>query len=151
MDFGKKRIIYFSILLLMFITGTMLILNVPFNIKVTYYLATITDDGTNIIFNVIGPKVHENERKAVIIGHGGMASKEFMKSYAIKIACAGFVIVTFNFRGHGQSSGEFNFSLLVNEIKAIKQCLISRADIDIHNLTSNLFGKYFISKYHFII
>ncbi|MHA1310945.1 MAG: alpha/beta hydrolase [Candidatus Helarchaeota archaeon] len=135
MDFGKKKIIYFSILLLMFITGTILILNVPFNVKVTYYLTTITDDGTNIVFNIIEPKVHENERKAVIIGHGGMASKEFMKSYAIEIACAGFVVVTFDFRGHGQSSGEFNFSLLVNEIKAIKQYLISRADIDIHNLT----------------
>ncbi|MHA1270730.1 MAG: alpha/beta hydrolase [Candidatus Helarchaeota archaeon] len=131
----KKRVIYLCIFLSMFIIGTILILNIPFNIKITYNLTTITEDGTQIVFNVYEPKVPEPNRKAVIIGHGGMASKEFMKSYAIEIACAGFIVVAFDFRGHGQSSGEYSFDLVVNEIKAIKQYLISRSDVDIHNLT----------------
>ncbi len=135
LDLKYKKFICTCIFLSLFIIGTILILIIPTNIKISYYLSTSTQDGTQIIFNVYEPKSSDPVKKAVIIGHGGMASKEFMKGYAIELACAGFVVVTFDFRGHGQSSGEFNLSMMVYELRAIKQYLNSRPDIDIHNLT----------------
>jgi len=104
-------------------------------VKATYGLTTITEDGNAIVFNVFEPVAGAAQKKAVIIGHGGMATKEFLKGYAIELACAGFVAVNFDFRAHGQSFGQFEFDLMINEIKAMKQYLISRSDIDINNLT----------------
>jgi dienelactone hydrolase len=63
-----------------------------------------------------------------------MVNKEMLKEYAIELAAAGFVAVPFDFRGHGQSSGELKQNLLINDVKAIKRYLDDRGDIDMNNL-----------------
>lgn len=131
---NKKRTFFIILFLSMFLLGTFLIFTTPSSIKVRYGLTTETKDGVTISFNVFEPDNDNKNKKAIIIGHGIMVNKEFMKGYAIELAAAGFVAVPFDFRGHGQSSGELNRNLLINDVKAIKAYLASRGDIDIHNL-----------------
>ena len=69
-------------------------------------------------------------KKAIILGHGIMSNKEMLKGYAIEFAAAGFVAVPFDFRGHGQSTGELDRDLLTNDINAIVSYLNSRPDIN---------------------
>ncbi|MBD3197132.1 MAG: hypothetical protein GF317_18905 [Candidatus Lokiarchaeota archaeon] len=134
-EFNTKKLILASILLLLFIIGTVLIFVVPYSIKSTYGQSVSTSDGEIISFNVFEPKaVSGPNKKAVIIGHGFMANKEFMKGYAIELAAAGFVAIPFDFRGHGQSTGELNRGSLLNDVLAIKSYLASRGDIDMNNL-----------------
>jgi len=132
---NKRTILIFSFLLL-FIIGTVLIILTPLSVKSSYYLTTQTSDGETISFNIFEP-VHstETKKKAVIIGHGFMANKEFMKGYAIELAAAGFVAVPFDFRGHGMSTGNLERGSLLLDVEAIVNYLnTSRTDIDMDNL-----------------
>ena len=130
----KKNKFFIILFLSMFLLGTFLIFTTPSSIKVRYGLTTETKDGVTISFNVFEPDNGNKNKKAIIIGHGFHANKEFMKGYAIELAAAGFVAVPFDFRGHGQSSGELNSNLLIYDVKAIKAYLASRGDIDMENL-----------------
>lgn len=130
----NKRTYFIILFLSMFLVGTLLIFTTPSSIKVRYGLTTETKDGVTISFNVFEPDNANKNKKAIIIAHGIMANKEFMKGYAIELAAAGFVAIPFDFRGHGQSSGELNRNLLINDVKAIKAYLASRGDIDMDNL-----------------
>ncbi|MFX1558823.1 MAG: alpha/beta hydrolase, partial [Promethearchaeota archaeon] len=137
----RKRMFLLIFFISVFIIGTVLIFTVPFSVKSTYRLTTQTTDGVTISFNVFEPKenLYQNyngadKKKAVIIGHGFMANKEILKGYAIELAAAGFVAVVFDFRGHGQSLGQLDRGELIDDVRAIKAYLNSRADIDINNL-----------------
>ncbi len=130
----KKRLIVVIIFLSMFILGTFLIFTTPSSINITYNKTIKTKDGETISFNVFEPNNGKKEKPAIIIGHGIMVNKEMLKEYAIELAAAGFVAITFDFRGHGQSSGDLNRNLLINDVKAIKRYLENRADIDIDKL-----------------
>ncbi len=130
----KKRMILICFFLSLFVVGIILIFTTPSSIKITYNQTVETSDGETISFNVFEPIHNEKKKKAVIIGHGIMVNKEMLKGYAIELACAGFVAVPFDFRGHGQSSGELDYSKLVNDVKAIKAYLYSRGDIDMDSL-----------------
>ncbi|MHA1338287.1 MAG: alpha/beta hydrolase [Promethearchaeota archaeon] len=131
----KHRNLIISLLFLfMFIIGTILIFTIPSKVKITYGLNTKTEDGITVSFNVFEPIGGDKKKKAIIIAHGAMASKEFLKGYAIELAAAGFVAVPFDFRGHGQTTGQIEVNKLINEVKSIKEYLRERGDIDIHNL-----------------
>ncbi|MFX1337717.1 MAG: alpha/beta hydrolase, partial [Promethearchaeota archaeon] len=130
----KKRIILISAFLSMFIIGTFLIFTIPTEIKITYGKTVETKDGETISFNVFEPKNGAKRKPAILIGHGIMVNKEMMKELAIELATSGFVAITFDFRGHGQSSGEINRLLLTQDVKAIKKYLETRGDIYIHKL-----------------
>ncbi|MGQ4876373.1 MAG: alpha/beta hydrolase [Promethearchaeia archaeon] len=131
----NRKLISLIIFLLLFLIGTLLIFLIPGSVKITYNLNIKTKDGTTIVFNVYEPNNNEKKNKAaVILGHGIMDSKEWMKEYAIEFAAAGFVAVTLDFRGHGQSSGELNYDLLINDVKAIKDYLRNRGDINMDKL-----------------
>ncbi|MFW9938462.1 MAG: alpha/beta hydrolase [Candidatus Thorarchaeota archaeon] len=137
----KKRMFLLIFFISVFIIGTILIFTVPFSVKSTYGLTTKTNDGVTISFNVFEPKENlyqkyngNDKKKAVIIGHGFMANKEILKGYAIELAAAGFVAVVFDFRGHGQSLGQLDRGELIDDVRAIKDYLNSRSDIDINNL-----------------
>ena len=107
---------------------------IPTSVKITYGLTIKTKDGTTIVFNVYEPNSNAVNKPAVIIGHGIMDSKEWMKGYAIEFATSGFVVATLDFRGHGQSGSELDFSQLINDVKAIKTYLDSRSDVNISKL-----------------
>lgn len=137
----KNQIILILIFTVIFISGTILIFSIPSTIQKTYSLTMQTKDGVTIYFNVFEPREDlyqatngEAKKKAIIIGHGHRANKEMLKGYAIEIANAGFVAITFDFRGHGQSGGILERDLLINDVRAIKAYLNSRNDIDIDNL-----------------
>ena len=130
----KKRIILILAFLSIFILGTFLIFTTPSSIKVTYGKTIETKDGETISFNVFEPDNGKKNKPAILIGHGIMVNKEMLKGYAIELAAAGYVAIPFDFRGHGQSSGELKTNLLVNDVKAIKKYLESRGDIDMDKL-----------------
>lgn len=134
--FVNKRTILILLFLSLFIIGTILIIVTPLTVKSSYYLKTKTADGETISFNIFEPIYStEPKKKAVIIGHGFMANKEFMKGYAIELAAAGFVAVPFDFRGHGMSTGNLERGNLLLDVEAIVNYLnISRTDIDMDNL-----------------
>jgi len=106
----------------------------PFDVKASYNKTVKTTDGETISFNVFEPKRTGVNKKAIILGHGIMSNKEMLKGYAIEFAAAGFVAVPFDFRGHGQSTGELDRDLLTNDINAIVSYLKSRSDIDTSSL-----------------
>ncbi len=134
-DKNFKKIALICLLFSLFIIGTILIFTIPVSVKATYGQTVTTDDGVIIYFNVYEPVHGDNVKDAIIIGHGGSANKEFMKGYAIEMAAAGFVAVTLDFRGHGQSTGEIDFALLINDVRAIKdEYLAQRGDINMSNL-----------------
>jgi dienelactone hydrolase len=129
-EISKKHLVLISLFLLIFIVGTILIFITPTSIKINYGRTVKTSDGETISFNVLEPKRGGSNKKAVIIGHGIMSNKEMMKNYAIELAAAGFVAIPFDFRGHGQSSGELNRDRLIYDIQAILSYVNSRTDIN---------------------
>jgi len=129
-DVDRKKIILICLFLSIFILGTVFIFIIPFNVKATYNKTVKTVDRETISFNVFEPKRTGVNKKAIILGHGIMSNKEMLKSYAIEFAAAGFVAVPFDFRGHGQSTGELDRDLLTNDINAIVSYLNSRSDIN---------------------
>lgn len=131
----KKQLILICGFLFIFIVGTVLILIVPFGVKSTYGQTVQTTDGVTISFNVFEPNRGGVNKKAVILGHGVMSNKEMLKGFAVEFAAAGFVAVPFDFRGHGQSTGEHRSGSLTNDIDAIVSYLNSRSDIDTSNLS----------------
>ena len=133
LDLSKKQSIWIVIFLSIYIIGTVLIFTVPFSVKSTYGRTTLTDDGVTIVFNVFEPQNGGNDKPAFIIGHGSMVNKEMMKGYAIELAAAGFVVVPFDFRGHGQS-GSGGTDNMTKDVIAIREYLRDRGDIDMNSL-----------------
>ncbi len=131
---NRKQSITWCIFFSLFILGTILIFITPTSVKVTYGLTAQTDDDVTIYFNVYEPVNGDKKMKAMILGHGGSANKEFLKGYAIEMAAAGFVVATLDFRGHGQSTGELDNDKLDKDVKAIKKYLEDRNDIDMDKL-----------------
>lgn len=132
-NLSKKRIALISIFLAIFVIGTIFIFIVPLSVKSTYGKSTQTDDGVTISFNVFAPLNGGLNKPAFIIGHGSMVNKEMVKGYALELAAAGFVVVPFDFRGHGQSTTG-DSSLMINDVIAIKEYLQTRGDIDMNSL-----------------
>ncbi len=130
LNIDKKKTILISLFLIIFVVGTVLMFILPLNVKATYNKTVKTVDGETISFNVFEPKRTGVNKKAIILGHGIMSNKEMLKGYAIEFAAAGFVAVPFDFRGHGQSTGELDRDLLTNDINAIVSYLNSRSDIN---------------------
>ncbi|MBY8991623.1 MAG: alpha/beta hydrolase [Candidatus Lokiarchaeota archaeon] len=126
----KKKTILISLFLIIFVVGTVLMFILPLNVKATYNKTVKTVDGETISFNVFEPKRTGVNKKAIILGHGIMSNKEMLKGFAIELAAAGFVAVTLDFRGHGQSTGELERDLLTNDINAIVSYLNARSDIN---------------------
>ena len=65
----NKRILLISSFLALFTLGTVLILIIPINVKITYNQTIYTEDGIAISFNVLEPAGRESElnKRAVII------------------------------------------------------------------------------------
>ncbi|MBY8988354.1 MAG: hypothetical protein KGD61_07860, partial [Candidatus Lokiarchaeota archaeon] len=133
LNLSKKRIVLICIFLAIFTVGTVFIFITPLSVKSTYGLSIETGDGVTISFNIFEPSSGGLNKPAIIIGHGSMVNKEMVKGYALELAAAGFVAIPFDFRGHGQSTGDGRTGM-INDIIAIKQYLQSRSDIDMNSL-----------------
>lgn len=130
LNLTRKKIIFICLFLAIFTIGTILIFITPTGVKSTYGLTVRTTDGVTIAFNVFEPKREGMNKKAIILGHGVMSNKEMLKGFAIELATAGFIAIPFDFRGHGQSTGELDRGSLKNDIYAIIYYLNSRPDVD---------------------
>jgi len=132
----------------------------PNDVAVRKNLSVVTSDGVKLCFDVYEPKNNNSlNKKAIIVGHGVMINKEVMRLIAVELAHLDFVVVAFDFRGHGLSGGDFNFiaenfdlnkmqlgddsalsdvfnfEILKIDIETIKNAyLAKRGDIDMHNL-----------------
>ncbi len=131
----------------MFLFGALNFQLYPQSIRKQYNCTTITEDGVEISFNVFEPKVPSEEplKKGIIVGHGVVVNKEFMRVLSMDLANNGFVVVSFDFRGHGRSSGNLdgkglgyttiaNYDKLKLDIQSMKTYLRSRGDVDMQNL-----------------
>ncbi|MFX0010323.1 MAG: alpha/beta hydrolase [Candidatus Hermodarchaeota archaeon] len=132
-NLSKKQLILIISFLAIYITGTVLIFTVPFSVKSTYGLTTVTDDGVTISFNIFEPQGGATTKPAFLIGHGSMVNKEMVKDYALELAAAGFVAVPFDFRGHGQS-GSGGTNNMTKDVVAIREYLRARGGIDMNSL-----------------
>ena len=133
LNLTKKRIALLCIFLAIFIIGTVFIFITPTSVKSTYGNSTQTSDGVTISYNIFEPTSGGLNKPAIIIGHGSMVNKEMMKGYALELAAAGFVVVPFDFRGHGQST-MVEPDNKTKDIIAIKEELSLRGDIDMNAL-----------------
>ena len=133
LNLSKKRITLLCFFLAIFTIGTVFIFITPLSVKSTYGIPTQTSDGVTISFNVFEPTSGGLNKPAIIIGHGSMVNKEMMKGYALELAAAGFVVVPFDFRGHGQST-MVEPDNKTKDIIAIKEYLNNRLDVDINSL-----------------
>ena len=133
LNLSKKRIVLLCFFLAIFTIGTVFIFITPLSVKSTYGKSTETSDGVTISYNIFEPTNGGSNKPAIIIGHGSMVNKEMMKGYALELAAAGFVVVPFDFRGHGQSTmvEPDNKTL---DIIAIKEELSLKGDIDMNSL-----------------
>ena len=133
LNLSKKRITLLCFFLAIFTIGTVFIFITPLSVKSTYGLSTQTSDGVTISYNIFEPTSGGLNKPAIIIGHGSMVNKEMMKGYALELAAAGFVVVPFDFRGHGQST-MVEPDNKTKDIIAIKEYLNNRPDVDINSL-----------------
>ena len=133
LNLSKKRVVLIGIFLTIFTVGTVFIFITPLSVKSTYGKFTQTSDGVTISFNVFEPLSGGLNKPAIIIGHGSMVNKEMVKGYALELAAVGFVVVAFDFRGHGQST-MVEPDNKTKDIIAIKEYLNAKGDIDMNSL-----------------
>ena len=133
-DMTKKKANLICLFFSFFLIGTVLMFITPIGVKSAYGKTVTTTDGVSITFNVFEPNRGGTNKKAIILGHGVMSNKEMLKGFAVEFAAAGFVAVSFDFRGHGQSAGDHTGGSLTNDIYAIVSYLNTRSDIDTSNL-----------------
>jgi dienelactone hydrolase len=134
-----------GVFLLMFLGSVFSLSAIYPNVDEKINQFTKTSDGVDICFDVFEPKQSAQSIKTgIIMGHGVAVNKEVYKIIAKELASIGFVVVTFDFRSHGRSAGNFNFRLsggqpegfnfLVNDVLAAKSYLAGRGDINMSNL-----------------
>ncbi|MHA1673209.1 MAG: alpha/beta hydrolase, partial [Promethearchaeota archaeon] len=101
----------------------------------SYNNFTTTNDGVRICFDVFEPKFDTStDKSAVIIGHGVMVNKNFLRLIALDLAEQGFVVAALDFRGHGRSGGSLDRGKITDDILAVKNVLTERGDINMSNL-----------------
>ena len=83
-NLSKKQLILIISFLIIYIVGTILIFTVPFSVKNTYGLSTVTEDGVTISFNIFEPQGGATTKPAFLIGHGSMVNKEMVKGAFIR-------------------------------------------------------------------
>src|SRR6056297_676686 len=144
----RKKTLSAGIFLIMFLTGVLGFFYTPQGAQKVYNQKTKTADGLSINFDVYESKQvigGPNTKKAIIIGHGFMVNKGAMRLISLDLADQGFLVVSFDFRSHGRSSGTLgsqngeesqitNNGFLKNDILAIKSYLKKRGDVDMNNL-----------------
>ncbi len=119
----------------LFLSSLGMFLIFPTNIKRTYNQSTFTSDGVRIVYDVFEPKTEEFSMKtAVILGHGVMVNKNFMRTIALDLAGQGIVTIALDFRGHGRSGGSIDEGDITSDILAVKEVLAIRGDINMTNL-----------------
>jgi len=132
---NRKKYLTLGLLSSLFLCSLGIFLIFPTDIKRTYNQSTLTSDGVKIVYDVFEPKTDVSSTKtAVILGHGVMVNKNFMRTIALDLAGQGIVSIALDFRGHGRSGGSINEGDITTDILAVKEVLALRGDINMTNL-----------------
>ncbi|MHA1473551.1 MAG: alpha/beta hydrolase [Promethearchaeota archaeon] len=132
---NRRKYLTLGLLSILFLCSLGAFLIFPTDIKRTYNQSTLTSDGVKIVYDVFEPKSEESSMKtAVILGHGIMVNKNFMRTIALDLAGQGIVSIALDFRGHGRSGGSIKEGDLTTDILAVKEVLATRGDINMTNL-----------------
>ena len=132
---NHKEYMIFGLVSIIFISSVGIIFIFPTNIHKKYNQIAVTSDEVLIAYDIFEPKYEGPSLKtAIILGHGVMVNKNFMRTIAIDLASQGFVAVAFDFRGHGRSGGSIDEGDIIDDILAIKAILADRGDINMTNL-----------------
>lgn len=100
----------------------------------TVTLQTVTTDGVTIFYNLYQPKGLTQKRPAVIIGHGIMVNKEMMTNFATELVAQGYIVVTLDWRGHGQSIGDLTSEGLYLDLEAVVTDIPAHAPADMERI-----------------
>lgn len=65
----------------------------------------VTEDGLRLTGWLIAPQQHRKRAPGVIICHGQGANKSDFTELAVSLSRRGYVVLTFDFRAHGESAG----------------------------------------------
>ena len=103
---------------IMAITGCIGINIVPVDVSRQTH-AVETSDGETISFNLYVKQGIPDNRPVIVMGHGVMVNKEMMTNYAIELASRNFIVANIDWRGHGQSTGNLDTSLLDLDLEAV--------------------------------
>ena len=132
---NRKKYLTLGLLSALFLCSLSAFLIFPTDIKRTYNQSTLTSDGVKIVYDVFEPNYDESSMKtAVILGHGVMVNKNFLRTIALDLASQGIVTIALDFRGHGRSGGSINEGDITSDILAVKEVLAIRGDINMTNL-----------------
>jgi len=100
----------------------------------TVTLQTVTTDGVTIFYNLYQPKGLTQKRPAVIMGHGIMVNKEMMTNFATELVTQGYIVVTLDWRGHGQSTGDLTREGLYLDLEAVVTDIPVHAPADMERI-----------------
>ena len=132
---NRKEVVIFGLVFVLFVSFVGIFSIFPTNIRRTFNKTTVTSDGVPIVYDVFEPKSDTNTLKTgIILGHGVMVNKNFMRTIALDLASQGFVAIALDFRGHGRSGGTLEEGDITSDILAIKEVLAQRGDINMTNL-----------------
>ena len=132
---NRKSIGLGAIALVFFCSGIVIFTTIPVGMTRSYNNYTTTDDGVRICYDIFEPKDDtSNNKTAVILGHGVMVNKNFLRLIALDLAEQGFVVAALDFRGHGRSGGTLERGKITDDILTVKNVLAERGDINMSNL-----------------
>ncbi len=130
-----KGLVAISIAFIFFCSGIIIFSIVPAGMTRSYNNFTTTDNGVRICYDIFEPKFDSStDKSAIVIGHGVMVNKNFLRLIALDLAEQGFVVAALDFRGHGRSGGHLDRDKITNDILAVKKVLAERGDINMSNL-----------------
>ncbi|MFX1295674.1 MAG: alpha/beta hydrolase [Promethearchaeota archaeon] len=124
----KKLALYISIILIS--------VGVVGGIYFTYFAGAYTincqtltsTDGTKLASWVYTPKdTSSNNLAGIVVAHGFTSNKQLMQGFSIELVKCGFVVIAFDFRGHGGSSGNLDIEgeSLIGDVYAAVEYLRS--------------------------
>ncbi|MBN2157025.1 MAG: alpha/beta fold hydrolase [Candidatus Lokiarchaeota archaeon] len=132
---NRKKLIVFLICSGAFVSCVLTINLLPTGITKSLNNCTLTSDGVKIYYDLFIPKDDTSTNKTgIILGHGIMVNKQFLRTIAMDLANHGFVVAALDFRGHGRSGGGLGTGNITTDIIAIKNVLSLRGDINMSNL-----------------
>ncbi|TFG21024.1 MAG: alpha/beta fold hydrolase [Promethearchaeota archaeon] len=131
---NRKKMITLIITWSIFVGCVVCINFLPIGVAKSLNNHTITGDGIKIYYDLFAPKGDSSLKNGIILGHGVMVNKQFMRSIALDLAQNGFVVAAFDFRGHGRSGGTLLRENITLDILAIKNIFALRGDINMSNL-----------------
>ena len=123
---SRKHLLLLILGTIIFTTGFLPLLLVN-NEMPTQTFKTDTEDGVQIIFDVTAKPDTTEKSPVAILLHGFSGNRKMMKLIAFSLADKGFVSVSVDLRGHGDSGGFMtNSSNFEKDVEAVIQALEKR-------------------------